>query len=46
MSEPCYGEEYANMLDAAYEQAKMYYEREPTVEEIDEELEALMDRYR
>jgi hypothetical protein len=46
MSEPSYLECMANLRDAAYDMAKTYYEREPTEEEIEEEMEYLVDRYR
>ena len=45
MSEPCYSECQAWIRDAAYDMAKTYHEREPTEEEIEEEIENLMDRY-
>lgn len=46
MSEPSYWEEYANMVDSAIESFKIAYGREPTEEEVEEEVEALIDRYR
>ncbi len=46
MSEPSYAEERANMRDIAYHDFTIAYGREPTEEEVEYELEALMDRYR
>lgn len=46
MSEICYLEEYANLVDTAYEEFKIAYDREPTEEELEHEIEALKDRYR
>lgn len=46
MSEPIYLEEYVNIRDAAYSDFVMCYNREPTEEELEDELESLMDRYR
>jgi hypothetical protein len=45
MSEPCYLECQAWLRDQAYEIALAYYEREPTEEEIEDEIENLLDRY-
>lgn len=49
MSEPCYAEVlydwHESLRDAAYVMAKTYHEREPTEEEIEDEIENLMDRY-
>ena len=46
MSEPSYLEEYCNMRDHAISDFVIAYGRDPTDEEIEEEIEALMDRYR
>ena len=44
MSELCYLECQAWIRDAAYDIAKTFHDREPTEEEIDDEIENLMDR--
>jgi len=46
MSEPSYLEEYANMRDAAYSDFITAYNREPTEEEVEDEVEYLIDKYR
>jgi|HubBroStandDraft_3_1064219.scaffolds.fasta_scaffold1233178_1 hypothetical protein len=45
MSEPCYQEFSEWIRDAAYDMAKAYHGREPTEEEIEDEIENLLDRY-
>jgi len=46
MSEPSYLEEYCNMCDAAISDFITAFGREPSEDELEEEIEALLDRYR